>query len=263
MNCYSLSRWNFCRDRDYSLDLVCMKYYKTILLLLPLFYSCSVSENGYDYSPEELPSHPFVEEARAYFEEYASTPMEYETHGLHPGAIAAQWNDKLKIFSHSGTLCINVELSAEATYDLELVKKNVAGTLSTEDTYTTAVYQRLIVVKGEESGLMSCYIVTIIPDEEHATMNRAKVGEMVYCADPMTRFNGFLLFSTVTTNFATGLQCYKDGDMYRDISIFNLPSITWSGWDDTAKEISKFLGIKSFTRHIPAGAFVIPAKENE
>lgn len=51
--------------------------------------------------------------------------------------------------------------------------------------------------------------------------------------------------------------------MYNKISIFDLPSVTWFGWDDTLKEISNFLGIKSFTRYIPAGTFVIPAKERE
>lgn len=240
-----------------------MKYYRIILLLLPLFYSCSVSENGYDYSPEELHSHPFVEEARAYFEEYISTPMEYEMYGLHPGVIAPQWNDKLKIFSHSGIRCINVELNTEATYDMELYTRNTDGVLSTEDTYTTAVYQRLIVVQSEESGLMSCYIVTIIPDKEHATMNRSKVGEMVYCADPIGRFSGFLVFSMVTTNYGVELQCYKDGNMYRKISIFDLPSVTKFGWDDTVKEITKFVGIKSYTRHISGKTIVVSGSEKE
>ena len=236
------------------------QHYKKFLLLLPLLYSCSTFESSYDYSPEEMSSHPFVQKARAYFEEYTSTPMEYELQGMHPGAIVARWDKELKIFSHSGTLCVNVDLETEATYDAEFYKRDADGVISTEDTYTTALFQRLIVVQGEESGLFSCYLVTVIPDEEHATMNRSKVGEMVYCADSMSRFNGFLLFATVTTNYGIELQCYKDGDMYHKISIFDLPSITWFGWNDTLKEIQRYVGMKSLTQHIPAGTFVIPVK---
>ena len=237
-----------------------MRHYKIFLLLLLLFYSCSTFENGYDHNPEELSSHPFVQEARAYFEEYTSTPIEYELQGMHPGVIAARWDKELKIFSQFGTLCVNVELETEATYDAEFYKRDADGVISTEETYSTALFQRLIVVKGEESGLFSCYIVTVIPDEEHATMNRSKVGEMVYCADPMTRFSGFLLFATVTTNYGIELQCYKDGNMYHKISIFDLPSVTWFGWKDTLEEIQQYVGMKSLTQHIPAGTFVIPAK---
>lgn len=181
------------------------------------FYSCE--NDDYNLSKDKnLDSH-LILEAQTYFEDYASIEMEGEPTGLHPGNIAPEW-DKARVFTNSGSLAINIPLITEATYEGSFYDSVDTVADDSRDTYSTAMLQKLVVVKSLETEIYSCYIATIIPSKEYSTKNSSKIDKMFYSGDPDSKFSGTVVYSTVTTNYTIAVEKYINGIMHQQKSLY-------------------------------------------
>ncbi|MDD5346724.1 MAG: hypothetical protein PHW30_09325, partial [Proteiniphilum sp.] len=188
-------------------------------LSFALLILCSCEKDINNFEDYENPGFHLILEARNYFEEYASIEMEGEPTGLHPGNIAPEW-DKAKVFFHSGAMAVNVPLITEATYEGSFYSDVDTASREPRDTYYTAMLQKLVVVKNQETGIYSCYIATIIPSEENATKNSSKIDKTFYGGDPESKFSGTVVYSTVTTNYTISVEKYADGTMVQQKSLY-------------------------------------------
>lgn len=206
------------------------RVYKLPLLgvILLLFYSCT-DENGSEENSNGNEHSPYIIEARAYFEQEATKDVEFQTEGLHPGNIAPEW-DKATIVQREETVTINVPLITEATYEGAFPVENEKSEIP-QETYYTAIYQRLIVVKSLEHNDFSCYIASIIPDEGNATQNRTKIEKMLYCGDPNTLFCGTVIYSTLTSNYTIAVEKYQNGTLLMEATLFNTLQDMNSNWN--------------------------------
>jgi len=222
-------------------------WYLVAFLLLLLPFSCEKDDFSNEKGSENESSLPVVAEARTYFEDYASIAMETEPMGLHPGNIAPEW-EKAKVMVQSTSVCVNVPLITEATYEGSFgVETDTMQTVSKE-TYYTAILQKLIVVKDLESKAFSCYIVTIIPSEENATKNNANIDKMFYAGDLETKFSGTIIYSTVTTNYTIAVEKYNKGERLEDVSLFN----TGASYTADLEEMAALIGASRIKRKVRA-----------
>ena len=225
----------------------CRKLWPLLGLVVLLFYSCEQDDGTFENDSGNMSSHPFVQEAREYFEDYISMEMEYETQGLHPGLIGPDWK-RVKVLTQPGTINVDVPLWTEATYEGSFYLKNDSGAVYSTDTYYTAILQKLIVVKSLEKDALSCYIATIIPDAEHATRNSSRIEDMFYSGDLDTKFSGTVMYSTVSTNYTIQVEHYKDGVLCEQISLFNASVNVW----DDLEAMNRLVGAKSVRRKLQA-----------
>lgn len=242
----------------------CRKLWPLLGFVMLLFYSCERDDGVCENDDGGISSHPFVRETRAYFEDYVSTEMEFETRGLHPGLIAPDW-DKVKVFTQpeSGTMSVDVPLWTEASYEGSFYMRNDSGEVSSTDTYYTAILQKLIVVKSLERDALSCYIATIIPDAEHATRNSSLIDDMFCGGDPNTKFSGTVMYSTVTTNYTIGVERYKDGMLCEDVSLFYASANVWDDYEAMirligAKNIQRSVRVMTRSGEMGDGSIMLP-----
>ena len=228
-----------------------MKYYRKLWSLLGLavllFYSCEQDGDFSRGDSENDVFHPFVSEARAYFEDYASMDLNFETMGLHPGLIAPQW-EKAKAFSLPGLVSADIPLWTEAAYEGSFFVRDDSGVVSATDTYYTSILQKLIVVKSLEFDLLSCYIATVIPDMENATRNSSLIADMFCGGIPDANFSGVVVYSTVTTNYTIQVERYKHGELSEVVSLFGVVG-------DSSQEyeaMNRIVGARSIRRNVKA-----------
>jgi len=214
-------------------------------LSFALLILCSCEKDINNFEDYENPGFHLILEARNYFEEYASIEMEGEPTGLHPGNIAPEW-DKAKVFFHSGAMAVNVPLITEATYEGSFYSDVDTTSGEFRDTYYTAMLQKLVVVKNQETGIYSCYIATIIPSEENATKNSSKIDKTFYGADPDSKFCGTVVYSTVTTNYTISVEKYANGKMVQQKSLFYASA----DLNEYLDEMSQLLGAGRIKRNV-------------
>lgn len=201
-----------------------MKYFVRFLSLclgVLLFHSCLQEENDLSPTPTGISQSPAVLKARAAFEDYASQDIDYQISGLHPGCISPKW-EEVKVFSQpeEATIGFDVPLVTEATYEGSFYVDTDTSAIRT-DTYRTALLQKLVIAQSLKEDVYGLYIATIIPDAEHATLNREKIASMFYGGDLDTRFSGTVMYSTVTTNLTVQVERYRNGELCDIVSLFD------------------------------------------
>lgn len=240
----------------------CRKLWPLLGLLVLLFYSCEQDDGTFENDSGNMSSHPFVQETRAYFEDYISMEMEFETWGMHPGLIAPDW-EKAKIFTQSGTMSVDVPLWTEASYEGSFYMRNDSSGVSSTDTYFTAILQKLIVVKSLEKDAFSCYIATIIPDAEHATRNSSRIEGMFYGGDTNSKFSGTVMYSTVTTNYTIAVERYKEGMLCEEVSLFYVSADVSDDYEAmirliNAKNIQRSVRVMTRNGEMGGGGIMLP-----
>lgn len=179
--------------------------------------SCEISDLMSD--PSGSPNKELPEEiagAKTYFEEYSSLEIDYELIGMHPGVIVPQWEDAITVVNRD-MVSVNVPLFTEATYSGAFYPDSTMH----DETYSTAILQRLVVVRYLDADNYNCYLSTIIPDKESASHNRDLISRQFLSGDTATTFSGTVLYSTVTTNYIVAVERYASGICMENISMLN------------------------------------------
>ena len=217
------------------------KLWPVLALSLMLFTACDTDERPPEAVDEHLP--PDIEAAREYFNEYASQEVEYELIGMHPGAIAADWTDVTTVVRDDMTV-YNVALFTEARYSGSFyIDPEVS-----EESYSTAIYQRLIVCRYP-AGYYACFLASIIPAADCATMNREKISDMFMCGDNGERgFSGIVTYATVTTNYTVMIEQYRDGKGVRRLSLYE----PYDDYNALIDEMRRMIGAKNISRQLVA-----------
>lgn len=217
------------------------KLWPVLALSLMLFTACDTEEQPPEAVDEHLP--PDIEAAREYFNEYASQEVEYELIGMHPGAIAADWTDITTVVRDDMTV-YNVALFTEARYSGSFyIDPEVS-----EESYSTAIYQRLIVCRYP-AGHYACFLASIIPAADCATMNREKISDMFMCGDNGERgFSGIVTYATITTNYTVMIEQYRDGKGVRRLSLYE----PYDDYNALIDEMRRMIGAKNISRQLVA-----------
>jgi hypothetical protein len=95
------------------------------------------------------------------------------------------------------------------------------------DAYGTATPQKLLVAHNLGSGLMSCYVMTIIPAKECAAKNATAAAKLFY-KDSCANFSGAVVYNTLT-NSTVCIERYRQGKKYASASMFNSEDCLGSG----------------------------------
>lgn len=135
---------------------------------------------------------------------------------MHPGVIVPQWEDAVTVVNRD-MVSVNVPLFTEATYSGAFYPDSTMY----DETYSTAILQRLVVVRYLDADNYNCYLSTIIPDRESASHNRDLISRQFLSGDTATTFSGTVLYSTVTTNYIVAVERYTAGMCSENISMLN------------------------------------------
>lgn len=135
---------------------------------------------------------------------------------MHPGVIVPQWEDAVTVVNRD-MVSVNVPLFTEATYSGAFYPDSTMY----DETYSTAILQRLVVVRYLDADNYNCYLSTIIPDKESASHNRDLISRQFLSGDTATTFSGTVLYSTVTTNYIVAVERYASGICMENISMLN------------------------------------------
>ncbi len=237
-----------------------MKNYLFWILFVSIPLLASSCQSSYENDSGDCSSQSIVFEARSYFENYISkmNQVKDEIVGLHPGNIVPEW-DKAKVTTQSGTICVNVPFIAQITYEGSFfVQEGNTDFLSSKETYYTALYQRLIVVKDIIQNKISCYIATMIPDKKNATMDAFKIDKMFYSGDLYTHFSGTVIYSTVGTNYTIVVEKYNNGEKYENVSLFKS---TKASYQTDLKDMSAIISASNIKRKIATQTKAMDKKE--
>lgn len=161
--------------------------------------------------------------------------------GMHPGVIVPQWDDAIAV-QNGEMVSINVPLFTEATYGGAFYIDRA----NPDETYSTSLLQRLVIVKYLGESNYNCYVSTIIPDRDCASKNRAMISRRFLSGDTATTFSGTVIYSTVTTNYTVAVERYSGGECIESISILN-PEDAVIGMYESMEQI---IGAKEVTREI-------------
>ncbi|TFU93185.1 hypothetical protein E4T81_09515 [Barnesiella sp. WM24] len=204
--------------------------------------SCEVSDFISDtFGSEEKKLPEEIADAKTYFDQYASLEIDYELIGMHPGVIVPQWDDAIAV-QNGEMVSINVPLFTEATYSGAFYIDRA----NPDETFSTSLLQRLVIVKYLGESNYNCYVSTIIPDRDCASKNRAMISRRFLSGDTATTFSGTVIYSTVTTNYTVAVERYSGGECIESISILN-PEDAVIGMYESMEQI---IGAKEVTREI-------------
>ncbi len=117
-----------------------------------------------------------------------------------------------------------------------------------EETYHTAIAQKLVIQRDVNTGEWSCFMLSLIPDATCSTDNRMNVSNMFVCGSDETKFSGIVVYSTVTTNFTAQIDIYVNGELQKSLSVYDGAF----DWSRDFKQMSEMISIKSLTRNVRA-----------
>jgi len=221
--------------------------YLTILLLLLVVYSCKDDiENEWRKESNEKSLPVAVQEARSFFEKYAAeVELSDQILGLSPGNFAPDWSKSVVTTDGASYVCVNVPIESEIVYEGSFASRYDSIKGASDESYRTAIGQKMIVVKDPATGNFGCYIVTIIPDEKNAVKSGDKAIGMYHNGDLNTKFNGTVLFSMLGSKaYSVAAGRYKDGERYAAASWW------WNTSGNTKQleeEITELVGLKRLT----------------
>ncbi len=220
-----------------------IKNLKYISLMLVLSACADVGDRP--ESADQSADSELIADAKMFMEEYSALELDYTLEGLHPGAYSPVWNKAVTLES-GGFEVINVPISSEATYEATMYTN--PDEKDEEETYHTAIAQKLVIQREMSSGVWSCFMLSLIPDASCSTDNRMNVSNMFVCGSDETKFSGIVVYSTVTTNFTAQIDIYTNGKLRKSLSVYNGDF----DWSRDFKQMSEMIPIKSLTRNVRA-----------
>ena len=133
-----------------------------------------------------------VEQARKFFEQELLTRNDDTPtpNILSPGDFTPQW-DNAKVSQNYRIACVDIPIIPRFGY--RAIRSEYK--LGKATAYSVRVSQKLIVVKGRESGDMAQYIMSIIPDKEFAAKHKGDISNLFLNANDRGRFSGIVLYT--------------------------------------------------------------------
>ncbi len=133
-----------------------------------------------------------VEQARKFFEQELLTRNDDtpSPNILSPGDFTPQWNNA-QISQNYRIACVDIPIIPRFGY--RAIRSEYK--LGKATAYSVRVSQKLIVVKGRESGDMAQYIMSIIPDKEFAAKHKGDISDLFLNANDRGRFSGIVLYT--------------------------------------------------------------------
>lgn len=213
-----------------------------IFVLLLALYSCR-EDDSYQRgkgNPDEKATMLF--EARNFFEKYvASLSWNITPKGLYPGNFAPVWKNAVVLGNpeKDSIISINVPIVSSVSYVGNFVKNGIAIPAKENDTYSTAIGQELTVLYNVNTGVHCCYLATIIPAEESATMRHLSAVSLFNSNGYTHKFNGIVIYTTIDKNTTVLVDQYFGGSVERASMLNAANSVS-----ENAKAISRLLNFK-------------------
>lgn len=133
-----------------------------------------------------------VSQAREFFEqEFLTRDDANPARGvMSPGDFTPRWDDA-QVSQNYRIACVDVPIIPRFGY--RAIRSEYK--LGKATAYTVRVSQKLIIVEGRESGNMTQYLMSIIPDKEFAAKNKGDISNLFLNANDRGRFSGIVLYT--------------------------------------------------------------------
>jgi len=157
-----------------------------------------------------------VQEARDYFEEYAANmELSDDIWGFSPGNFAPDWRKAVVTVDDNAYVTVNVPIVSERVYQGLFFRYYDPVKRPSDEVYWSAAGQKLVVVKDPATSNLSCYILTIIPDEARATTSYEAAAGMYVSGGKNKNFSGTTLFSVLGgPAYPVFAERYRNGERY-------------------------------------------------
>ena len=208
-------------------------------------WSCSDMELPGEHPPSEHQSFT-LQDAKNYFREStmnlvtARSTYEDKSIRLSAGDFSVNWD--VAVPSSGGRLlCYDIPIRGE--YHYKAVLLNVQR--GTPTLNTVNVYQKLVIVKDEQTDTKGQFLLTLIPDADYERQHKGNVAKRFINASSTNDFSGVAIYSIPGLDLIVRANKYRDGKKLRGVFM----SGTSEEMFDKIKQLETILGTFTLRRY--------------
>lgn len=183
----------------------------TVFAFLVFFsYSC-VDEDFFSTTCRHEFNDFSLEEAKAYFRERSENQMSRsdgsdENLPLSPGDFVPLWNGAVPSVMN-GLACYDIPISETSSYHA-IISEEHNGTITARQ---VKVYQKLVILKNLNDGMMSQYILSLIPSKSYELQKGKQILELFTTRGDKGGFSGIAIYSCLFTGVTARVDTYNKG----------------------------------------------------
>ncbi len=189
-----------------------------------LFVLCAILSCTEEYDFTEIASTDdeqaslIVQEAKEFFANSYSAytrsgGKEFSGYYLNPGDVTPMWENS--IISKDAER-VNVDVPIISQKRFRIMRSEIRN--GQAQAYNAAVTQRIVVSKNVNSGKMSQYLMTFIPDKKFMVKNKGSVKANVTSLQK-NYFSGMIIYSVYQINYPFKVEKYEDGNKVCSINM--------------------------------------------
>lgn len=183
----------------------------TVFAFLVFFsYSC-VDEVFFSTTHRHEFNDFLLEEAKTYFRERSQNQLarsdgSNENLPFTPGDFVPLWGDAVPSVMN-GLACYDIPISETSSYHAIIPEERDGSIIARQ----VKVYQKLVILKNLNDGMISQYILSLIPSKSFELQNGEQTTELFITRGDKGRFSGMAIYSCLFTGVTARVDTYNKG----------------------------------------------------
>ncbi|MBU3809851.1 MAG: hypothetical protein H9802_15825 [Candidatus Phocaeicola faecipullorum] len=183
----------------------------TVFAFLAFFsYSC-VDEDFFSTTHRHEFNDFSLEEAKTYFRERSENQLSRsdgndENLPLSPGDFVPLWDGAVPSVMN-GLACYDIPISETSSYHA-IISEEHNGAITARQ---VKVYQKLVILKDLNDGMMSQYILSLIPSKSYELQKGKQIPELFTTRGDKGGFSGIAIYSCLYTGVTARVDTYNKG----------------------------------------------------
>lgn len=226
----------------------------TVFAFLAFFsYSC-VDEAFFSTTHRHEFNDFSLEEAKTYFRERSENQLSRsdgsdENLPLSPGNFVPLWDGAVPSVMN-GLACYDIPISETSSYHA-IISEEHNGTIIARQ---VKVYQKLVILKNLNDGMMSQYILSLIPSKSYELQKGKQIPELFTTRGDKGGFSGIAIYSCLYTGVTARVDTYNKGRKVNGVFLLDAKNHEeLNSKIETAKELLCMLSLQKRKKILSRG----------
>lgn len=226
----------------------------TVFAFLAFFsYSC-VDEDFFSTTHRHEFNDFSLEEAKTYFRERSENQLSRsdgsdENLPLSPGDFVPLWDGAVPSVMN-GLACYDIPISETSSYHA-IISEEHNGTITARQ---VKVYQKLVILKNLNDGMMSQYILSLIPSKSYELQKGKQIPELFTTRGDKGGFSGIAIYSCLYTGVTARVDTYNKGRKVNGVFLLDTKNHEeLNSKIETAKELLCMLSLQKRKKILSRG----------
>lgn len=226
----------------------------TVFAFLAFFsYSC-VDEDFFSTTHRHEFNDFSLEEAKTYFRERSENQLSRsdgsdENLPLSPGNFVPLWDGAVPSVMN-GLACYDIPISETSSYHA-IISEEHNGTIIARQ---VKVYQKLVILKNLNDGMMSQYILSLIPSKSYELQKGKQISELFTTRGDKGGFSGIAIYSCLYTGVTARVDTYNKGRKVNGVFLLDAKNHEeLNSKIETAKELLCMLSLQKRKKILSRG----------